>query len=198
MRKVLRWLIVIPSLAGTLLSLVAGVIIIRNYLEDREKARLIAKDPQSVQAQVEKIKESLAKIDTLASEVEALGAAATEAQRQADQARALVNMSEEQIAALEQRLNPAAGIWLNIGIGVVMLFVGYFLERLLDRILKNKEPNNGANQVALTELPVIAMSPETEKTEAVSPVTAESAVASTISAHNPAVPADYYVDAERH
>ncbi len=198
MKKALRWLIVIPSLAGTLLSLVAGVIIIRNYLEERDKARLIAKDPQSVQAQVVKIKDSLAKIDALASEVETLGAAAIEAQRQANQAHVLVNMSEGQIAALEQRLNPAAGIWLNIGIGVVMLFVGYFLERVLDRLFKDREPDKTSNRAALTELPVIPSLPDTEKAVVESAATAELAETATTSAHNPAVPADDYVAAERH
>jgi hypothetical protein len=155
-----------------------------------------------VTAQVEKIKESLAEIEALASEVETLGAAATEAQRQADQARALVNMSEEEVAALEQRLNPAAGIWLNIGIGVVMLFVGYFLEKFLDRFFKKREPDTMANRVSPTELPVTdpleaeeavadslaAAEPTTAAVVTINPLKAGEAQA--MSTHNPAIQTD--------
>ena len=124
------------SLSATIVTLSAAVVILRDYMEQRVLRQIVVSDPTSTLAKIEEVKRTLAQIEQLAVEVEELGYIAIEAQQKADEATALLNLSEEELTALERRLNPAQGIWLNIGIGVVMLFVGYFLEKALNALLK--------------------------------------------------------------
>jgi hypothetical protein len=134
--RILAYSITVFSLAATIVACVAGIIIIQNYLTQSAVQRLVVSNPQAVIAKVEDIKKTLEEVEQLSIDVESLGNAAIEAQKNADEARLLANLSEDQIRALENRLNPAGGLWLNIGIGVAMLFVGYFLDKIMDRVMK--------------------------------------------------------------